>query len=203
MILIGMTDSPFVRRVAVSLRLMGLAYEHQHVSVFRQYDQFRAINPVVKAPSLVCDDGTVLMDSTLILDYAESLAQPARRLTPQDVEARRKSLRVTGLALAAAEKCVQLIYEQQQRPADKRHPAWIERVTQQANAAFAELEAAAPAGWFGGRRVEAADVVTACLWRFAQHYRTETTIDAARHPKLAAHSARAEALPEFAAVPLD
>jgi glutathione S-transferase len=204
MILIGMTDSPYVRRVAVSLRLMGLAYEHQHVSVFRQYDRFRTINPVVKAPSLVCDDGTVLMDSTLILDHAESLVEPARRLTPQDVDGRRKSLRITGLALAGAEKGVQLIYEQQQRPADKRHPAWIERVTAQANAAFTELEASAPSsGWFAGARIGAADVVTACLWRFAQHYRNETTIDAARYPKLAAHSARAEALPEFVAVPLD
>ena len=168
MILIGMTDSPYVRRVAVSLRLMGMAYEHQHVSVFRHYDRFRTINPVVKAPTLVCDDGTVLMDSTLILDYAESLVDPSRRLLPQDVEARKRALRITGLALAAAEKCVQLIYEQNQRPPDKRHPAWIERVTAQANAAFTELEAAAPGGgWFNGARIGAADVVTACVTRFS------------------------------------
>lgn len=204
MILIGMTDSPYVRRVAVSLRLMGLGYEHQHVSVFRHYDRFKAINPVVKAPSLICDDGTVLMDSTLILDYAESMVEPSRRLTPQDVEARKRALRIAGLALAGAEKCVQLIYEQQQRPPDKRHPAWIERVTAQANAALKELEGSVPAsGWFGGARLDAADVVTACLFRFAQYYRAETALDDARYPKLAAHSARAEALPEFTAVPLD
>jgi len=127
MILVGMPDSPYVRRVAVSLRLMGLAYEHQQVSVFRHFERFRSINPVVKAPSFVCDDGTVLMDSTLILDYAESLVEPSRRLTPQEAQPRKQSLRITGIALAAAEKCVALIYEQQQRPADKRHPAWIER----------------------------------------------------------------------------
>ena len=204
MILIGMSDSPYVRRVAVSLRLMGLGYEHQQVSVFRHYDRFKSINPVVKAPSFICDDGTVLMDSTLILDYAESLVAPARRLMPQEVEARKLALCITGLALAAAEKCVQLIYEQNQRPPDKRHPAWIERVTGQANAAFIELERAVPAsGWFQGARVGADDVVTACLFRFAQYYRKETTFDDSPYPKLASHSARAEALPEFAAVPLD
>ena len=65
--LIGMLDSPYVRRAAISLRCMGLAFEHRSLSVFSHFEPFRAINPVVKAPSLVCDDGTVLMDSTLIL----------------------------------------------------------------------------------------------------------------------------------------
>ena len=73
--LIGMLDSPYVRRVAVSMKLMGIDFEHQSVSVFRQFDRFREINPVVKAPTLVCDDGTVLMDSTLILDYLEGIAR--------------------------------------------------------------------------------------------------------------------------------
>src|SRR4051812_31665202 len=77
MVLIGMLDSPYVRRCAVSMKLMGVAFEHRAVSVFRHYDQFRAINPVVKAPSLICDDGDVLMDSTLILDYVESTVEPA------------------------------------------------------------------------------------------------------------------------------
>ncbi|MDB5739409.1 MAG: glutathione transferase domain containing protein, partial [Alphaproteobacteria bacterium] len=67
MLLIGMLDSPFVRRVAVSLKVLGLPFEHQSVSVFRHFDQFAALNPVVKAPTLIADDGTVLMESTLIL----------------------------------------------------------------------------------------------------------------------------------------
>ena len=72
--LIGMLDSPYVRRTAISLQLLGVPFEHQSLSVFRTYDQFRRINPVVKAPTMVCDDGTVLMDSTLILQYAEVVA---------------------------------------------------------------------------------------------------------------------------------
>jgi glutathione S-transferase len=58
--LIGMLDSPYVRRVAISLQLLGLRFEHRAVSVFRAFAQFHAINPVVKAPTLQCDDGTVL-----------------------------------------------------------------------------------------------------------------------------------------------
>ena len=204
MVLIGMLDSPYVRRCAVSMKLMGIPFEHRSVSVFRHFDQFRAINPVVKAPSFICDDGAVLMDSTLILDYVESNVEPKRRLTPADGDRRRDALRITGLALAAAEKCVQMIYEQQQRPADKRHEPWMKRIAGQANAALGELERAVPeAGWLQGGTMTAADVVTACVWRFGQYYRTETGIEEARYPRLVAHSSRAESLPEFASTPLD
>ena len=202
--LVGMLDSPYVRRVAISMKLMGLPFEHQSLSVFRTFDEFRAINPVVKAPTLVCDDGAVLMDSTLILDYLEGRVTAAKRLMPTEGAARREALRLTGLALAACEKCVNVIYEHNQRPEDKRHAPWLERVMGQANAAFGELERAAESAspWLQGETLGAADVVVACTWRFSQYY-TVTQISATRYPALAAYSARAEALQEFASTPLD
>ena len=74
--LIGMLDSPYVRRVAISLQRLGLPFEHRSISVLLGCAQFAAINPVVKAPSRVCDDATVLMDSTLI---SFSCARPRPR----------------------------------------------------------------------------------------------------------------------------
>lgn len=74
--LIGMLDSPYVRRVAISLQLLRLRFEHRSLSVFRTFTEFQQINPVVKAPTFVCGDGEVLMDSTLILEYAEAVARP-------------------------------------------------------------------------------------------------------------------------------
>ena len=71
--LIGMLDSPYVRRVAISLQMLGLPFEHQSVSVFRGFAQFQQINPVVKAPTFVSDHGEVLMDSTLILEYGVAI----------------------------------------------------------------------------------------------------------------------------------
>jgi glutathione S-transferase len=202
--LIGMLDSPYVRRVAVSMKLMGIDFEHQSLSVFRTFDQFRAINPVVKAPTLVCDDGTVLMDSTLILDYLEGRVIPEKRLMPAEGSARREALRLHGLALAACEKGVQIVYENNQRPEEKRHAPWLERVTGQANAAYAELERAAAgrATWLQGETLNASDVMVACAWRFGQFYNAKL-ISAALYPALVAHSARAEALPEFISTPLD
>lgn len=204
MILIGMRDSPYVRRVAISMKLMGLAFEHQLVSVFRHMDRFRAVNPVIKAPSFVCDDGTVLMDSTLILDYLEHCVAAGNGLMPPGGEPRKKALRLIGLAMAANEKNVAIVYEKEQRPAERRHQPWIDRAVDQVHAAFGLLERAAEEAdpWLGGQRLDAADVAVAVAWRFGQHYNAEE-IPASRYPALAAYCARAEALPEFAAVPLD
>jgi len=202
MILVGMPDSPYVRRCAVSLKLMGVPFEHQQVSVFRHMDRFRAINPVIKAPTLVCDDGTVLMDSTLILDYLETCVEPGRALTPPAGPARREALRLVGLAMAACEKGVQIVYEKERRAVVDA--PWMARVTAQANAAFAELERAAAkaAPWLQGERLTSADVAVACAWRFGQYY-DSAEIQAAAYPALVAYSARAEALPEFTSTPLD
>ena len=67
MILVGMLDSPYVRRCAVSMKLMSVPFEHKSLSVFRTYDQFRGINPVVKAPTLVCADGVLTEAPNLVV----------------------------------------------------------------------------------------------------------------------------------------
>lgn len=200
--LIGMLDLPYVRRVAVSLRLLGLPFEHRAISVFRNFDEFGRINPVVKAPSLVCDDGTVLMDSTLILDYAEALAAPRRSLMPRELPARRHALRLIGLALAACEKSVQLHYERTLRPAEKQHEPWAARVAGQLLGGYRALEAeiAAQPLAAASATIDQAGVTAAIVWHFMQQT-LPGVLDAAAFPALAAHSARAETLPEFAAAP--
>lgn len=199
--LVGMLDSPYVRRVAVSLQLLGLKFEHQSLSVFRTFTEFSQINPVVKAPTLVCDDGEVLMDSTLILEYAEALARP-RSLVPTDVSALQHDLRIIGLALAATEKSVQIVYEHGVRPPDKLHAPWLSRVTGQTLAAYAELErelASRPLP-LGSSEINQAGVTVAVAWHFTQQM-IPNEVPAERFPRLAAYSLAAEALPEFMAAP--
>jgi glutathione S-transferase len=199
--LVGMLDSPYVRRVAVSLRLLGLPYVHNPLSVFRTFDEFRRINPVVKAPTLVCDDGEVLMDSTLILQHAEALAAP-RTLMPGSIAERQHALRFIGLALAACEKSIQIVYEDELRPPEKKHQPWVDRVASQMTAAYAELEAAL------ARRplpcdeatITQAGVSVAVAWSFTQMM-LPGAIAADRHPLLAAFAGRAEQLPAFLACP--
>lgn len=199
--LVGMLDSPYVRRVAISLLALGLPFKHRSVSVFRGLDEFRRINPMVKAPTLVCDDGTVLMDSTLILEYAEALARP-RSLLPSDPAALARALRIIGLALAACEKSAQLVYERALRPPEKRHGPWVQRVTGQLQAAYAELEAllaARPIDLAGHPPLQ--DGISAAVaWHFTQSVLAEQ-VPADEHPALVALSRGAEAMPLFQAAP--
>ena len=80
MILVGQYDSPYVRRVAVSLRVLGFAYEHDTRSVFGDFDAMREVNPLGRIPSLVLDGGEVLIDSAAILDWLDQTVGPARAL---------------------------------------------------------------------------------------------------------------------------
>jgi glutathione S-transferase len=200
--LIGMLDSPYVRRVAVSLQFLGLPFQHRSLSVFRTFEQFRSINPVVKAPSLVCDDGTVLMDSTLILDYAESLADPGRSLMPAGIKERQHALRLIGLALAACEKSVQIIYEHDLRPAEKWHEPWLGRVTGQLLAAYQALEQELSRGGLQTSRgtINQAGIAAAVAWHFTRAMLPET-VAAPTFPALERFSAAAEQLAEFRAAP--
>lgn len=200
--LIGMLDSPYVRRAAISLQLLDLRFEHRPISVFSTFAQFQEINPVVKAPSLVCDDGDVLMDSTLILEYAEALAGSRKSLMPGGLAERQRALRVIGLALAACEKSVQIVYEQNLRPAEKLHEPWVARVTGQLLAAYGALESELhrrPLAVTSGT-INQAGVSAAVAWHFTQMMLPEV-VAATNYPILREFSSQAELLPEFSAAP--
>jgi glutathione S-transferase len=199
--LIGMLDSPYVRRVAISMQLLGLRFEHQSLSVFRTFAEFQKINPVVKAPTFIADDGTVLMDSTLILEYAEALARP-RTLMPTEPQTLCAALRVIGLALAATEKSVQLFYERNVRPPEKLHEPWVARVTGQILAAYGELESELSRKRLPetGSSIDQAGITTAVAWHFTRQA-VPDVVQNARFPRLIAFSEQAESLREFRAAP--
>lgn len=199
--LIGMLDSPYVRRVAISLRLMDIPFSHRAVSVFRHLAEFQAINPVVKAPTLILDDGSTLMDSTLILDYLDA-CQPQRSLMPQALPQRQRALRLLGLALATMEKSVQLIYELQLRPEDRRHQPWQERVSAQLLAAYTLLEQELTRQALDITALDQAGISIAVAWRFSRELLPQQ-LAWDDFPLLQQWSTQAEALPAFVATPFE
>jgi glutathione S-transferase len=198
--LIGMLDSPYVRRAAISLRMLGIPFEHRPLSVFRDFEAFQSLNPLVKAPTLICDDGCVLVESSLIIDYAETLA--GRSLMPRDPEARRRALRPIGLALVACEKAVQHFYELKRAP-ELRDAGWLQRVDGQLRDACgllnADLHEASVDRWLCGDAPTQADVTVAVAWTFTQIVAAEI-VSARDYPAFAAFAARAERLPAFKAL---
>jgi glutathione S-transferase len=198
--LIGMLDSPYVRRVAIALITAKIPFIHRPISLFRHIDQFSKLNPLLKAPTLLTDDGVTLMDSNVILDYLAGVDPRMSALTPPDAAQRVAAFRATGLALTVMEKAVQRVYERMLRPAEKRHEPWVDRVMGQLNAGLSALDAELPGSGWISRKLVLADITVACAFGFA-HSLLADVVDTSRYPNLAAFCARAEALPAFRAAP--
>lgn len=201
--LIGMMDSPFVRRVAVSMKLLGIPFEHEQISVMRQFDQFSAFNPLVKAPTLIIDDGTILMESSLILEVVEKLAGPDKSLLPSDIADFIRVQRIVGLALIAAEKTVQKVYEFNMRNGETPNTVWLNRVEKQIGEAYAALNAELEtvSEFVCGEQLTQADLTASIVWQFTRLVYPENA-NPSDYPALAALSERVEALPELVNSPL-
>ncbi len=201
MILIGQYDSPFVRRVGIALTLYGMAFEHRPWSSFGDAEALRALNPLMRVPVLVLDDGFVITDSHMMLDYLDGLV--ARPMFPRAEPARRHALKIAALACGLADKAVSLFYERALHEAVS--PAFDARCRSQIGAALAVLEADLAARlvstqdtapyWFGAQ-ISHADIALACALRFVAEAHPDI-IQAADTPVLIGFANRLEALPAF------
>jgi len=199
--LIGLFDSPYVRRVAVSMRLQGFAFESVQLSVFRHIEEMRKINPLVKVPMLVLDNGEKLIESNFILDYLDGEVAPEKRLIPASGALRRQIQQHCAIALIAAEKSVQIAYETKYRPAEFTYAEWAGRCRTQLEDAFTLLEAQPVSPVLSGAPITQADVTTAVAARFATYINSD--LDLSRYPRVQELSAYCEALPAFIETPLE
>jgi glutathione S-transferase len=198
MILIGMYDSSYTRRVAIAMALYGLPFEHRAWSVGRDFDRIRQYSPLGRAPTLVLDDGEVLTESAMMLDYLDDLVGAERALMPATGIARRDVQRLIALATGAIDKSVSIVLERIFRPVEMHSEAWLSRCRIQVDGALRELDkaCAARAGhdWLVGDAMSHADIAVAC---FATHLREAIPLDLAPYPALRAHVDRCEAFPVF------
>jgi glutathione S-transferase len=205
MILIGMFDSPFVRRVAVSMNLLQVPFEHRNWSVGKDFELIRQFNPLGRVPALVQTDGDTLIESAAILDFLDENAPDGCALLPQSGEARREALRIMAIAVGGAEKAVAQLYETAFRPPEKRYRPWVERCHTQMHAALGELDRLCQVRggeWLIGNRITQADVTATCVYTFLSEA-LDINRDAVMYPALSAVAARCEALPEFRSVKAD
>jgi glutathione S-transferase len=197
MILIGQYDSPFVRRVGVALRLYGFAFKHRPWSTFGDADKIAPYNPLRRVPTLVLDDGEVLIESTAILDHLDEAAGPSRAMIAENGPRRREALKVCALATGLGDKAVSLVYERLLH--QEKSQVWMKRCETQIAGVLDALEAdragRSSAFWFGDT-IGHADIAVACVIRFMREAHPGV-FDARRWPALAAHAEQCEALPPF------
>ena len=200
MLLIGMFDSPFVRRVAISMKLLGIDFKHANWSVGKDFDRIRRHNPLGRVPTLVLDDGDALSESGAILDYLDDFVGRERALLPPTGRNRRAALTLISIAIGAAEKGREQLYERAFRPADKRYEPWVERCRLQMYGALAELErlcaACAERQWLVGDKISQADITVSCAVTFLRESQRPDDLPT-RYPSLMARVDRCEVRPEF------
>jgi glutathione S-transferase len=196
MILIGQYNSPFVRRVAVTLHCYEIPFKRRVLSVFTDFDVMLTINPLGKVPVLQLDDGGRLFDSRAILDYLDSLVAPDQRLAPSSEPLRRAVLRIDSVATGLAEKLYERGYEFARRGPAKRDPAIVARVERQIDSALSWLERLAPSPWLLGDQMSRADITTAIAFTYMieKHH---SFLDQRPSPVLDVHCRYCEALPQF------
>ena len=105
--LVGVYLSPYVRRVAAAMISRGLPYEHEPVNGYREFNVASRYNPVAKVPSLVLDDGEILIESSAILDYLNELV-PSAPLIPVGSQARRATLKLAAIGYGICEQAIRL-----------------------------------------------------------------------------------------------
>ena len=197
MILIGQFDSPFTRRVAITMRLYGLPFEHAPWSVFGDADRIRVYNPLLRVPTLVLEDGTALVDSQAILDHLDGLVEPERRLLPAGGLVRAEAMRICAVAAGIGDKAVALFYELRLHEAPSAF--YVERCQRQIRDGLAWLEVAyatRPGPFWSGDRMSQPDITAVSILRHLGEAHPDLgRLDA--HPRLAALAARLEATEIF------
>ena len=196
MILRSAAASPFVRKVRIAANILGLdgRITVETADTVNPADTVRQQNPLGKIPALVLDDGMVLFDSRVILEYLDHLAGGGR-IVPTEAAARFAALRLQALADGLMDASILLIYEGRWRDPAKHEQKWVEHQAGKVARALASLEAAPPAL---DTPPTVGQIALACAlgyqdFRFQGTWRKD-------HPRLVAYlDAFAAAVPAFAA----
>jgi glutathione S-transferase len=167
-VLYGRHASPFVRRVAVTLRLYGIDYRHVPLMPFGPDRTALAdFNPIARVPALQLGAGEMLIDSAVILDHLDHMAGD-HSLIPAAGAARRRVLTLLAVALGANEKLVAGLYERHFRPREMWHKPWLDACDRQSRDGFQWLDAQFGGPWFAGSAMTQADVTVAVFWLFGR-----------------------------------
>ena len=145
MILRSAVASPFVRKVRIAADVLGLAdkIELKPVNNTDPADPIIQQNPLGKIPALVLDDGRILYDSSVIIEYLDWLAGGG--VIPREPMARFEALTQAALADGILEAAILIVYEGRYRPDQPPHQGWLDFQRGKIERALAVLRAKPPA----------------------------------------------------------
>jgi glutathione S-transferase len=139
--------SPFGRKVKIAASLLGLKdrIEIVEADTMNPQDTLRQQNPLGKIPALVLENGEVLYDSRVIVEYLDHLAGGGK-IYPTGID-RYVALRQQALADGIMDAALLQVYEGRWRAEDRREPKWVEHQIAKVERAldYAEAHLSSPA----------------------------------------------------------
>jgi glutathione S-transferase len=197
MILVGQFDSFFTRRVAVTLNHYHMPFTRDTRSVFGDAKAIGKINPLVRIPALILEDGEVLIDSAAIVDHLDERVGPHRALVPPHGAERRKIMQGVALAQGVGEKAGNIVYERTFHTEKQQSKEWLRRCQSQLKAGLEALEHACGAPWFFDTKMSHADVMAGCVIGYVK-LRVPEAFPAKAYPKLHGLALHCETMDDFA-----
>lgn len=199
MILIGRMASPYVRRTAILLDLLGIEFEHKPLSAIVEQERLRRFNPIGRVPALQTEDGT-LVDSTAIALTLLDTYDPDGIWLPKHGKPFAEALQVLFIANGAAERFTAAYYENRRRPENKVYRQWIDLCESQAISALDALERRVGSPFALGDALTYIDVAITTGLTFIANA-SERVFTAARHPRLEALRQKCESHDAFSRRP--
>ncbi len=133
-------SSPFVRKVWVSILEAGLADKVERIEVdpLNREDVRNSPNPLGKIPCLITDDGLVLFDSPVIVEYLDG-QHDGTRLVPVSGPERWHALRRQALGDGMLDNIVAIFIESMRKP-ERQSKGWMAHNKASVDRAVAALE---------------------------------------------------------------
>ena len=158
--LIGSLTSPYVRKVRVVLAEKKIEYKFVEDDVWGPGAQIGSFNPLSKVPCLVMEDGGVIYDSRVIVEYVDTLT-PVGRLIPASGRERAEVRTWEALADGTMDAAATARLEQAWpgRAPQQRCQAWIERQMAKIHGALNAMSVGlGESTWLCGNHLSLADI---------------------------------------------
>ena len=137
--------SPFARKVIIAASVLELSSDLKldPSNTMDESDSIRGQNPLGKIPALILEDGRVLYDSRVIVEYLDAVAGGGK-LIPADMDARFEALRVQALGDGMADAAILIVYDSRYRPDEDPSEGWLAHQRGKVERTLEALEASPP-----------------------------------------------------------
>ncbi|MBC3931101.1 glutathione S-transferase C-terminal domain-containing protein [Undibacterium curvum] len=160
--LLGSTTSPFVRKVRVVLAEKKLDYSFILENVWAADTTIQQSNPLGKVPCLLMEDGAVMFDSRVIVEYLDTLT-PVGKLIPALGRERAGVKCWEALADGVLDAAILIRLEKTLRPVEQQNEEWIQRQWSKVHAGLKTMSAdLGEATFCAGNHLTLADISVAC-----------------------------------------